>query len=213
MKYSKLQDRLYRSLGTAARHTGRWGDAFRPRSPHSPLAPESRFLKLPVTLDPLMGSGGGDAFEHIFWRGTFDGCYTKPGDYIVLNGQIYFIASQEPLQPIICIRTNRIVSIARSTQVPVNAAGAYGGFSPANASAYLSEYPASVLIESKMSAASADLPTDQAIPYWTVYLPSHPDITIMSGDFISDDMGRSALVSYADQSIMGWRLIAKMAST
>jgi len=213
MRYAKLQDRLYRSLGIAARHTGRWADAFRPKSPYAPLAPESRFLKLPAALDQLTGSSGIDAFEHIFWRGTFDGCYTKPGDYIVLDGGIYFIASQEPLEPIICIRTNRIVSIARSAPVPVTSASVYGGFSPADTLAYLSEYPASVLIQSKMSPASADLPVDQAIPYWTVYLPAHHDITIKSGDFISDDMGRSALVSYADQSIMGWRLIAKMAST
>ncbi len=213
MRYSKLQDRLYRSLGTAARHTGRWADAFRPRSPHAPLASESRFLKLPVTLEPLTSAGGGDASEHIFWRGIFDGCYTRPGDYIVLDGRIYFIALQEPLESIICIRTNRIVSIARSAQVPVNTAGAYGGFSPANASAYFSEYPASVLIESKMGSSSAGLPTDQAIPYWTVYLPAHHGIAISSGDFISDDMGQSAVISYADQSIMGWRLVAKMAST
>lgn len=197
----------------SARHTGQWADAFRPRWPHSPLAPACRYLRLPVAIEPVGSSVAIDTFDQIFWHGTFDGSYTRPGDYLVASGQVFFIASQEPLQPIVCVRTNRTVSIARSAQVPVTSSGAYGGYSSSNATAFLSEYPAAVLIENKMSSSTAGLPTDQAIPYWSVLLPAHGAVEISSGDFISDDLGRSAVVSSSDRSGMGWRLVAKMAST
>jgi hypothetical protein len=160
----------------------------------------------------MTSATGDEAFDRIFWRGTLDGVYTKPGDYLVVNDEIYFVASQAPFQPIICVRTNRTISIGRATQVPVGSAAAYGGFSPANTTAFLTDYPSAVVVENKMSPSSAGLPTDQAIPYWAVYLPAHPSVTILAGDLISDEIGRSAIVSYADQSAMGWHLIAKMAN-
>lgn len=63
-----------------------------------------------------------------------------------------------------------------------------------------------------MSPSLAGLPTDQVIPYWAVYLPAQAAETILAGDLISDEIGRSAVISYADQSVMGWHLIAKMAT-
>src|SRR5690242_8986046 len=114
MQFDRLQDRQYRALGKAARHTGRWADAYRPKGAMTPLAPENRYLRLPVAFEPMPGGSSGDSLEQIFWRGIFDGHYTKAGDYIQLDGRPYFISSQEPLQPIICVRTNRVVSVSRS---------------------------------------------------------------------------------------------------
>jgi hypothetical protein len=213
MEYSKLQDRIYKGLGIVARQTGIWSDAFRPIAGKIPLDPEGRFLRLPVVLEPLTSWNSLETTEQVLWQGIFDGAYTRVGDYIVSEGKAYFIAAQEPLQPIVCIRSNQVISISRSPPPSLSANNAYGGYSQNPSNVLLEQYPAAVLIENKTGPSKTGLPTDQSVPYWTVLLSKTSDIILSSGDTIRDGLGRAAIVTYAQSMASGWRLIAKVSTT
>ena len=213
MDYSKLQDRIYRGLGTTARQTGIWADAFRPLPGKIPLDPEGRFLKLPVVFEPLASWNILETADQVMWQGIFDGAYTRVGDYIVFGTSAYFIAAQEPLQPIICIRSNQVVSVSRPIPPSLSSTNAYGGYSQNVPNILLEQYPAAVLIENKTGPSKAGLPTDQVTPYWTIFLSKTFDIVLSAGDVVKDDLGRSAIVTYAQSIAFGWRLIAKVSTT
>jgi hypothetical protein len=214
MNGRKLQDRLYLGLGLSARHIGQSADAFRPIRPYQPLDKINRFLRFPATF---VSAGGGDqrtnSYGDALWHGIFDASYTRPGDYLVLECGTYFIASQDHLLPVLCVRTNRTISIIRPNMQIDAANNAYGGYTPGSSTTLVESWPASVLGENRSSASETDLPTDQTVPYWNVLLPSIARIVLSPGDLITDDLNRTAVVAGSELSDLGWRITAKMTTT
>src|SRR5579883_3175744 len=95
-----LQDRIYRGLNAAARAIGADTDAYRPRGPADPLDRAFRFLRLRAAFTAHDGtfahpSGYGEALCY----GVFDAAYTQPGDYLVQDNAVWFIAAQQRLLP------------------------------------------------------------------------------------------------------------------
>ncbi len=201
-------------LGLSARHTGQSTEAFRPSGPFQPLAAENRFLRLPATFTSSYGlySRTND-FGNALWYGIFDASYTKPGDYLVTPDATYFVASQVSLLPVLCARTNRTISIIKPA-AQVNIAGnGYGGYTSGRSTLLITDWPASVLGEGRSSHSVADLPTDQGTPYWNVLVPSPVGVVFSPGDIITDDLGRTAVISGSELTYLGWRIIARMATT
>ncbi len=129
MNGRKLQDRLYLGLGLSARHVGQSADAFRPKGPFNPLDKQNRFLRLPATFVSAKGNGGRtNVYGEALWHGVFDASYTRAGDYLVLDTGKFFVASQKPLLPILCVKANRIISIVRPNMQTNTASNAYGGY-------------------------------------------------------------------------------------
>ena len=210
----KLQDRLYLGLGRAARYAGRSADAFRPNGPFAPLDPINRFLRLPATFVSAKGNEARTIiFGEALCQGIFDGSYTRVGDYLVMSTGTFFVASQYPLLPILCVRTNRTISVSRPNMQSATATNPYGGYTPVNSTVVMTGWPASVLGENRSSAPDAKLPGDQAVPYWAVLLPAPKGIILSSGDIITDDLGRTAVILGSELSDLGWRINAKMATT
>jgi hypothetical protein len=214
MNGRKLQDRLYFALGLSARHVGQSADAFRPKGPFNPLDARNRFLRLPATFVSAKGNeertnNYGDAL----WHGIFDASYTQVGDYIVLRTDRFFVASQDHLLPVLCVKTNRIISIVRPNMQTSTANNAYGGYTSGSSATLMEGWPASVLGENRSSASEADLPTDQAIPYWNILLPASARLILSPGDLITDDLNRTAVIAGSELTDLGWRISAKMATT
>jgi hypothetical protein len=214
MNGRNLQDRLYLGLGLLARHIGQPADAFRPSGPFRPLDRQNRFLRLPAQFVSAKGNDRRtNVYGEALWHGVFDGSYTRAGDYLVLETGSFFVASQEPLLPILCVRVNRTISIARPDMQTSAARNPYGGYTSGGSIMLLEEWPASVLGENRSSASTTDLPTDQAIPYWNILLPASGLVILSPGDLITDDLKRTAVISGAELSGLGWRISAKMATT
>jgi hypothetical protein len=211
MDSQKLQDKIYLALGKSACFTGATADAYRPTGPEGPLNKQNRYLRLPAVFTPADGKS--DGYGQPLWHGVFDGSYTRPGDYLVCSSRIFFIASQEPLAPILCVRTNRTISIVRPNQQTMVATNPYGGYQGGDASQLLLEYPASVLGENRSSASNVDLPSDLTVPYWSVLLPAPSGLLLSPGDLITDDLNRSAVIASSELTSLGWRINAKMATT
>jgi len=214
MNGQKLQDRLYLGLGLSARYVGQYADAFRPQGPSDPLAKVNRFMKLPAIFVSAKGnSQRTNVYGDALWHGVFDASYTRAGDYLVLATGKFFVASQDPLLPVLCVKTNQTISISRPNIQISPAQNKYGGYIQNSSAALMKNWPASVLGETRTSTSETNLPTDQAIPYWTILLPSIAQVTLSPGDMITDDMNRTAIIVGSELTDLGWRISARMATT
>jgi hypothetical protein len=214
MDATTLQDRIYRGLNSAARAIGADTDAYRPSGVADPLAPTNRFLRLRAAFTAPDGRfAHPNAYGETLWYGIFDAAYTRPGDYLVQGQVAWFIAAQQRLLPVLCVQTNRIVSFSRPAAPSSMGANRYGGATTATNRRLLTGWPASVLGVSGRGHPSADLPSDTAVPYWTVLLPAISDMVLLPSDLMNDDLGRNAVVAAAELTDLGWRVTVKQATT
>jgi hypothetical protein len=214
MNGRKLQDRLHWGLGLCARHVGLSADAFRPGGPFNPLDKQNRFLRLPAMFVSAKGSKGQtNVYGEALWHGIFDASYTRAGDYLVLETGTFFVASQEPLLPILCVKTDRIISIVRPNMQTSTAGNSYGGYTSGASVTLIEGWPASVLGETRSGASTTDLPTDQGVPHWNILLPAVGRVMLSPGDFVIDDLDRTAVITGCELTNLGWRISAKMATT
>lgn len=211
MDATRLQDRIDRGLGAAARHVGAQYDAFRPAGADTPLAPANRYLHLPAAFaDESANFRRALPYGRATWSGIFDTAYTRPGDYLSGPGGTFFIAAQQSLLPNLCVLTTRTVTITRPAAPATAGVNAYGGLLATTATSVLTAWPASILFAG--TGSPGDLPGDAATPSWTILLPITP-VTLRAADLIADDIGKSYVIGSAELTALGWRILAKQAST
>jgi hypothetical protein len=210
----RLQDRVRWGLNVAARSLGQSTDAYRPRGPLDPLDPVNRYLRLHAVFTPPDGSfTRANGYGAALWQGLFDAAYTRVGDYLVQAGGTWFVAAQQALLPVLCVRATRVVSLARPAAPSSSGVNTYGGTTAATNTPLLNNWPANIIGASGGGTPTADLPSDASVPYWTVLLPAIPGVTLQLADIMTDDLGRNAVVAAAELSDLGWRLSVKQATT
>jgi hypothetical protein len=211
MHQLRLQDRISRGFGAAARHIGAPYDAYRSAGATDPLASANRYLRLPAAFDaedPSFQRPSG--YGRATWFGIFDGAYTQPGDYLRGPAGTFFVAAQQALLPSLCVLTNRVVSLFRPAGPTTPGMNGYGGVLLAAATPLLTGWPASILTAG--SGTAGNLPGDASIPSWTVLLPETP-VALRAADLIRDDLGRTYVVGTAESTALGWRILVKQAAT
>ena len=209
-----LKDAVWRGLGAAARGIGERADAYRPVDGRNPLRLGNRFLRLPAWFTPpRMQSVRSGGYGEALWEGVFDAAYTLPGDYLVgADGGIWFVAAQWPMQPPLCVRAQRRVSLTRVAG-PVSAgANLYGGVAPERASEVLRDWPASIAAASRTGERALATAGDMQQGAWLVLLPPHAWLGLMAGDALTDDLGRAGVVARAEYTEMGWRLLVQQST-
>lgn len=214
MDGASLQDRIYWGLNVAARLTGTRADAYRPSSASNPLVAQNRYLRLNTTftsIDRRIARAVG--YGNALWYGIFDAAYTQPGDYLVRADGIWFVAAQQPLLPVLCVQTNRLVTFNRPAAQNATGVNAYGGITATSLTPLLEQWPASVITASTAGRPDAGLPSDTSVPYSTVLLPAFPGVTLRVADLMSDELGRTAVVAAAELTELGWRLTVKQVTT
>ena len=217
---ARIADAMRRGAGRAARVVGAWCDAYRAHGTGDPLAPANRFMKLQVAFAPPGAGARPPEYGAAGWWGVFDAAYTRAGDYLVRresrpeagDGGVWFIAAQEPMLPVLCVRATRVIDVARPPGATVSGVNSYGGVARTSAVPLLSQWPVSLLASGGLGIASADLPADVPAGSWQVLLPAC-GVTLLNGDLVSDDLGRSGVVTSAELTAMGWRLLVKQAKT
>lgn len=214
MDSSKVQDRYAYGLGAAARRVGDQTDAYRPKGPFEPLSKSNRFLRLNALFLPKDGSSKhANGYGMAEWQGVFDASYTAPGDYLLQKERTFFIAAQQPLLPVYCVEANRTLTISRPSVQTGAAADPYGGYTSTGNMTLMQGWPASVLAATGKGEPAAHLPTDQIVPFLAILIPAIPFVSLSPGDMISDDLGRSAVITVSELTALGWRLTAKLATT
>jgi len=214
-----LQDLIQRGLGHAARVIGGSCDAYRPNGAHEPLSRANRYLRLTAAFAPPSGGfarpGG---YGEVTWQGIFDAGATRVGDYLVdesaASGRaVWFIAAQQPLLPVLCVRADRRVTFARPAAATMVGSNAYGGLTTASAQDLMRAWPVSVTAAAGHGGERVGLPGDGSGATWHVLLPAFGGVTLRNGDLMTDDLGRAGVVGSAELSDLGWRLVVRQAAT
>ncbi|MCB8874763.1 hypothetical protein [Acidisoma silvae] len=217
MTPTQLQDRVARGQGLAALRMGDDYDVFRPRSAFMPLAPGNRILRLPVALHGEDRDWHrGARYGQPLWFAVHDTSYTQPGDYLVGAGGTFFIASQPPLLPTVCVQTNRTVSLSRAEGADAIGINAYGGVAPQRQVPVLVDWPASMLTAASGSRNGGTLPGEPGPPSWAILLPALPPSELADlrcDDLVQNETGLTAIISAVERSALGWRLTAIQAAT
>ena len=210
MDQAKLADRLGRANGIAGRVLGLPHDVFRPNSVTNPLDLANRILRLPAAFPFDAKFAKPPSYGAAICAGVFDSSGTQAGDYLVGPSGTYFIASQVPLLPVMCVLTNRMVSLGRPGAPASAGVNDYGGVTLQSSTLLASNWPASVLANS--GGAQGVLPSDTTIPSWAILLPAVP-VVLRPADLVTDDLGRVFVIASAEQSALGWRVTATQAAT
>jgi hypothetical protein len=132
------------------------------------------------------------------------------------DGGVWFVAQQQPLLPVLCVRAARVVGFVRpapSDGTSNSGVGAYGGFTVGSATALLSDYPASIMNAYGGGLDPTDPPGDAPPRSWEVLLPPVPGVVLQNGDLMNDDLGRTGVVASAELTDIGWRMLVKQTTT
>lgn len=216
MDGATLQDRLYRAAGRSANIFGVTCDLFRPSGTENPLALPNRILRMPAAFVPQ----GGNLRRAVpqsdpIWEGLFDAAYTQPGDILSRSSDsaVFFIAAQQPLLPVTCVRALRMVSLKRPASAVIAGLNAYGGVVSSTDTPLATAWPASILSAVGSSTGQAGIEAELSGTAWQVLLPPSLNVALQTGDRITDDLGRLAVIANAELSDFGWRLLARPATT
>jgi hypothetical protein len=210
MLQDDIQDRISKGMGIAAKRLGGPCMLFRPTGPMNPLDEANCVLRLPASFNaenPSYAKPNG--YGRALWFGVFDSAYTRAGDYLTGVQGMFFIAAQQKLLPVLCVLTNRTVSIARPGAPAISGPGNYGGVTSASLVPLIVNWPVSIM--TYRGGESGTLPSDATIPFWSMLLPALPT-ALQGADIVTDDLGRRFTISAAEQSHLGWRCIVRQAA-
>ena len=208
--FDPIDDAIQRGRGLAAIAVGTLHDLHRPGGAELPLQGGTAIMRMPALFMP--SSNRALAYGHPLFEATFDASYTRPGDYLVGPQYTWFVASQAPLLPVLCVKATRTVNIARTGMTNGVGLGAYGGLQRSAMQPVLRGWPVSMVAHGT-GLDRADLPADASLGGWSLLLPVLPAITLRTGDLVTDDLGRAGVVVSVELSDYGWRLLVRQAAT
>jgi hypothetical protein len=214
MNFRKLEDRIAWGNNVVARRVGRLTDAYRPDGGGDPLDPRNRYLRLPALFTAgAVGTGQASQYGSATCYARLDTAYTRPGDYLVREDQIVFIASQEPLHPVFCVRANMKLTLRRPSGPSAVGSTSYGGLLQSDSVPVLTNWPASVLGLGTSGSTWAGLPHDSAAPQWTVLLPGSHGMFLLPSDLVEGENGLRGSVVTAEKTHLGWRMIVRQGTS
>lgn len=218
MDAAAIQAKVYYGYAKAAAHLGLPFQQFRPTGPTNPTSGSPR-ATLPATFT-VAGStfafGRSAKHEDALFNVLIDGSQTQVGDYLVGATDTYFIASQQPMLPILAVRCNRVVTVA--TPGPAQAFGpshVFSGTTTANEAALATGVPVSLLFDARGRSAEVGLPTDLPSPYFEGLFPLIPGLDLRTSLILTDEQtpSRRYIVAAAEKTHLGWRVWAQQAVT
>lgn len=209
MDGTRLQAKIYKGYGQAAKRIGFDYQQYRATSADNPLS--SALQTLPASFTTNFKYSAPNKYGEATWIGLFDGTDFAPGDYLVGPGGTFFIAAMQATLPIYCVQTNRTVTLLRVSMDDGVGQVGYGGDTPETEVPLMQNWPASVLQGTKGEANETKLPGDVRTPWWAILMPAWPGVIIRTSDILTDDLGRKYVISSAELTDMGWRMTAMQA--
>jgi len=213
MDAATIQRRIYYGWSKEALHEGQQFDLYRPSGPANPLDAANKITTLPAKTALDTSGKNPPTTGKYQWIGTFDGSQTRVGDYLVGSTQRFYVSSQRLLLPIGLVECPRTVNLVRpAVPTGVGALG-YGGDVESTEVPLLTGWPGALVLAGGGGANEVGLPGDVKTPSWTLYIPAVADVTLQTSDIVTDDLERRYIVTAAELSPLGWRLLLQQAVT
>lgn len=209
MDVSQLTTRVNKGNNKAARRLGTIARHYRATTPFGPLK-----------SDPLQQLSASFTTDYGYMRsaryglatriGIFDASGFEVGDVLVSpEAGTFYVAAMPLLQPILCVKAERLITLRR-TAAGSNNAGLqdYGGTTAAREKAILSDWPASLLLNRSGEHSPLKLPGETRSAWYGILMPAFKNLQIHTGDFVMDDTGQRYVITGTELTDMGWRLTA-----
>lgn len=194
--------RAAKCLGTTAWH-------HRATDPHSPLKtpPLQKLLASFITDYGYMRTA---RFGQAGRIGIFDATRFRPGDFLVSPTEgVFYVAAMPPLQPVLCVKAERRVTLLR-TALHGTSAGIqeYGGTTAEKEQVIMTDWPASILSGRGSEHSPLRLPGETRCAWYSILMPFFNGVLIHTGDFVADDTAQRYVITGTELTEMGWRLAA-----
>ena len=134
------------------------------------------------------------------------------GDYLV-GSETWFVAHVEPLRAASCILCNRSLTVFTPSVASSAGANSYGGTTAATNTMLATGWPASVLAKTHIEIDPTRLPSDTKTSFFEVLVPPIPGLDLTFGLILQDEFSQNYIVSAAELSLSGWRLLAGILTT
>jgi hypothetical protein len=178
-----------------------------------PISAQYQIGSLPALFDASisLAFNAPSKYANAMFAAIVDPTVVQPMDYLVGAEGTFFIASTEPLKPILCVQCNRVCTFSRPTEAAPSPSF-YSGDQPGARTPLLTDVPCSELQGTKGERVAAEqLPTDSRMQWSEILLPGFSGITLRQADRITDDIGRNFVISAVELTDLGWRLTAELA--
>ena len=208
-----IQHAIYAGAAAGAQASGRPHQVYRPTDALNPVQPGSLVATLPAAFsgDLSYGFKAAKDYADATWSCVVDGNQTRPGD-VLMGASTWFIASQEPLLPILAVRCNAVASLSRPSKAGRGGGRqAYGGDTERTETALMAGWPCSLLQGTKGERGDVQLPGDVRMPWFNVIMPAMAGVELLTDDVLTDGLGHRYKVSSAELTAMGWRLTVMLA--
>jgi len=208
MDAHQLAAKVNQGNGKAAKHLGGIARHYRATSPFYPLEAQP-LRQISASFATDYGYRRAARFGQATCIGIFDAEGFGTGDMLVSGEGTFYVAAMPLLQPILCVRAERLVSIRRTAQTG-NDAGLqdYGGTTAANEKLIMSGWPASILLSRTGERSPNRLPAETRSAWHSMLMPAFRGVSLHAGDFVTDDSGLRYVISGTELTDMGWRLTA-----
>src|SRR5450830_590971 len=212
MESAKLQSKIYKGYGQAAKRIGPINTVYRATSALAAMGQTVAAINASFNSEDMTYSRP-NKYGKPTWFGLFDGTLVRVGDYLVGEQGAFFVAQMQLTLPILMVQCNRTVNFLRAPAAAGVGALGYGGITEENEQTLMSGWPASVLQGTKGEKGDAVLPADTKTPWWNILVPAYPGVVLRSSDIATDDLDRRYTISSAELTDAGWRLTAMQAVT
>jgi hypothetical protein len=213
-----LQSKVYAGYAKAALRIGLPYDIYRPMTWDNPLA-DGPVATVPAAFTvhgPSNFQFGTPAdYQKPLFHALLDGAQVQVGDYLVseTNPQgPFFIAAKDAGVPVLAVQCNRTLTAWAPGPVLSVGANGYSGTTQANETAFMTGWPASVLLGAR-GDRDQQLPEDAGYGSWRILMPHWPGAVIRAGTILTDDINNRMIVQSAELQDLGWRIDATQAVT
>lgn len=206
-----IQQRVYDGYRIAASVVGQPHDLYRPSGPDDPIRLLNLIGSVPAIFDARPSLRFSIPALHMdFARyAIVDGNQIQVGDYLV-GRETIFVAAMPPLQSIVCIACNAVVSLRHQDKAP--GFGAIADRSPevAEEQVVFRNWPVSALYAGRGGGDDVQLPGDAPPANFNIIMPRVPDVRQpRSGDVLAFRDGRRMAVGWLEETGLGWRMVGR----
>ncbi len=207
---SVVQGFINQGYQIAAGFIGETYSQYRPNGSGPVVASANLLGTIPAYFDPSTNFPADNPRQYgrALMKAVIDPTAIRPGDYLVGANRTYFVSSIQPLQPVLVVYTNDVVSVERSETPQTVGTLPYGGERKSTFVAILTSWPASVLLKGKKSKNPTGLGSDTPQTEMEILLPPGSPAILPDDIILTQTGGKRYIAENVELSDLGFRIRA-----
>jgi hypothetical protein len=208
-----IDEKVALGFARAAAVAGFKHDLYRPTDPLNPLRLLDRIATINAVFDarPSLKFTTPALPSNPIRYAIVDTSEVQAGDYLVGVKETVFVADLPRFYGPTCVHCNASVSLRRLTVAAGFGAIADRSDAVTGETLIFANWPCSMLFAGRGGGDAVATPGDLPNPEYVVLLPVIPGVSIpQPSDVLLDEKGRRLSVAFAEENVLGWRLVARL---